>query len=881
MFVTLLLLGCAPDPFPPKPDTLTGDGLFTQGCPEAGRATARTLREIGEQPWGPDTLAAPGDILLMNARAAFVVQGPDDPRTYYHYGGLPIDAVAVDGCEQAGPEILGELGLLVGQLNLAEFGQSSMHMIRGDSIEIVSDGSDGGPAVVDVHGTDDRFWLVELTLMRSTYENGGRKPLGELYGLDITVRYTLAPDDAALQIDVLLGGEPVTAGTANEGFLVGAVAFPSDHTDNTAWASGSLELSGIGFDTGVLWSGDASPTGSTALAMPGAAMARTEIAGVTVLVDVNHVAAPLEVGDEAAFALAVGPTDGASAGAGLEPYIDDPTPGLEATWHDLSGAVADPGGRPVAGARVEVAVRNDDEWRTVTTLVTDAEGRFSGRAVTVAGSDWRLVASGAGRDDGEALIVGASVATDLTLAIGALGGITVAATDGDGGPLPVRIELERDDGYTTFAFPTPQDPDVPVPPGHYTAYVSRGYEHSVVTTEFTVPDDGTTAVTVELPRVVDTTGWASFDSHVHSGPSADSTVLPIDRMRTAAGSGLDLVISTDHEAIIDLSGFVTEAGLDDWLVYGLGSEITATIPEHTNAWPFPVTDTVRGDPVRWYSLAFGDIFAAQRARGASVVQMNHARVNGECGILCVLEWDRMSEPPAMDDPEALGLAPGTAVWSWDFDSFEVLNGLRSPYLEEADPLHTGALVDWFAFHNLGHRVTGVGVTDVHGMDTPGTPRTFVTVPDDTAFTADDAAEGTLAGAAQISAGAFARVTVDGAGPGETASVSDGEAELWLHVEALPEIDVTRVDVLVNCDLAHTRAATAPSELVKLDETLPLLLTEDAYIVVIAVGEGAMPRGLEGYDAAEVPRVIVNPIFVDVDGDGVWTAPGAKTCDWAP
>lgn len=876
MFVTLLLLGCAPKPVPENPTVPTGDGLFEQGCPEAGRAAARTLTEVTERPWGPDALAAPGDVLLVNERAAFVIQAPDDPRTYYHYGGLPIDAVAVDGCEQAGPEILGELGLLVGQLDLADFGQSSMHMIRGDSIEVVSDGSDGGPAIVDVHGTDDRFWLVELTLMRTAYENGGRKPLGELYGLDITVRYTLAPGDAALQIDVLLGGEPVT-----EGFLVGAVAFPSDHTDNTAWASGSLDLSGIGFDTGVLWSGDASATGSTALAMPGAAMARTEIAGVTVLVDVNHVAVPLEVGDEAAFALAVGPTDGASASAGLEPHIGDPTPGLAATWHDLSGSVLDPAGRPVSGAHIDVATAEGDAWRTVTTMVADADGHFSGRTVTVAGRDWRLVASGPGRDDGDAVIVAASAATDLTLDVGAVGAITVAATDGDDAPLPVRIELERDDGYTTFGFPTPQDAVVPVPPGHYTAYVSRGYEHALVTTEVTVPDDGNTVMFVSLPRLVDTTGWASFDSHVHSGPSADSTVLPVDRMRTAAGSGLDLVISTDHEAIIDLSGSVTDAGLDAWLVYGLGSEITATIPEHTNAWPFPVTDTVRGDPVRWYSLAFGDIYAAQRARGASVVQLNHARVNGECGILCVLEWDRMSEVPAMDDPEALGLAAGTAVWSWDFDSFEVMNGLRSPYLDPDDPLHTGALVDWMAFHNLGHRVTGVGVTDEHGMDTPGTPRTFVVVPDDTAFTADDAAEGTLAGAAQISAGAFARVTADGAGPGEIVRVTAGATDLRLHVQALPEIDVTRVDVLVNCDLAATLAATDPGGVVKLDETVSLALPDDAYIVVIAVGEEPMPRGLEGYAASDVPRVIVNPIFVDADGDGAWTPPGPKTCDWEP
>ena len=52
-------------------------------------------------------------------------------------------------------------------------------------------------------------------------------------------------------------------------------------------------------------------------------------------------------------------------------------------------------------------------------------------------------------------------------------------------------------------------------------------------------------------------------------------------------------------------------------------------------------------------------------------------------------------------------------------------------------------------------------------------------------------------------------------------------------------------------------------------------------MVIAMGENAMPRGLEDDDAATVPRVVVNPTFADADGNGVWTAPGAKGCDWVP
>jgi len=71
--------------------------------------------------------------------------------------------------------------------------------------------------------------------------------------------------------------------------------------------------------------------------------------------------------------------------------------------------------------------------------------------------------------------------------------------------------------------------------------------------------------------------------------------------------------------------------------------------------------------------------------------------------------------------------------------------------------------------------------------------------------------------------------------------------------------------------------------VKLDTnaTLELPTGSDSYVVVVAIGEGAMPRGLTDYDAGAVPRVITNPILVDGDGDGLYSGPGAKGCGWAP
>lgn len=889
LLAALLLGGCDPPPSdpgtPPGDDDSspaeTGDGLFLRGCPEPRRAAARVLVDPAERPWGPNGLAAPGDVLLVNSAAAFVIQSPDEPRTYYHYGGTPIDAVAVQGCEQAGPEVFDEMGLALGRLDLAEFTGSSLHQFRGDSVEIVDDGSGGGPAVVDVHGTDDRFWLVELTLVREVYESGGRKDLGDLYGLDVTVRYTLEPDSAVLRAEVSLSGQPVV-----DGFMVGALVFPSDHTPTHAFSGGDLSIGGFRIETGVPWFAAGADDGASAVAMPGASMARVGVAGVTALIDVQHALIPLEVSGGAApvtpFLVAVGALDAASASAALEAHLAEPLPGREVGWADVSGTVADPSGVPVPGATVVVASQDDGgSWRTLDGLVTAEDGSFRGR--TLALGPWRLAATAEGRDGGAEVEISPGEGA-VALGIGARGDLVVEATDGEGGELPVRVELERDDGRVEVRYVAPGGGSVPLAPGRWTAYASRGYEHALATAEVTVPEGGAGQLEVALPRLVDTAGWASMDSHVHAEPSADSTTLPVDRMRSAAAAGLDAVITTDHEAIVDLSAAVSKAGLQDHLLAVLGSEVTATVPEHTNAWPFPPrSEHPRGEPVVWYGLGLDGIFQAERERGAQVVQLNHSRVNGECGLLCMLDWDRVSEWPGPVDPTAVGLPEGTEIWSWDFDSFEVMNGLRSPFLVEGDPRRTGAFTDWLSFHNLGHRVTGVAVTDVHGIDIPGSPRTYVAVPDDGpgGFTADDLARGVLEGAAVISAGAFARVLAGGAGPGGLATAKGGSVDLWIRVEALPQVDVARVDVLVDCDAALSLAAPWPDEVVKLDETVTLDLSRDAYVVVVGFGAGAMPRGLDGYDPGELPRFVSNPIFVDVDGDGAWTAPGQKACGWEP
>ncbi len=317
-----------------------------------------------------------------------------------------------------------------------------------------------------------------------------------------------------------------------------------------------------------------------------------------------------------------------------------------------------------------------------------------------------------------------------------------------------------------------------------------------------------------------------------------------------------------------------------------GEEVTATLPEHTNMVGVSADPSHRrGRPVKWQGLDIKQIFDAERERGAGFVALNHPRKG--CNWLCLIGWDRLKVAPTLQDPTFVGLPAGATLWTWDFDAVELLNGMDAAlFVDPKHPNRTGTFDDWMSFWNGGHAIAGLAVTDVHGDDPPGAPRTYFAVPSDdlSKFETKWLVDAVKAGRTVAGAGAFVRVSIGGKGPGELApssAVQGGEATLQLKVEALKTIDVSRVVVLVNCDTALDLKATKPNETVKLDVQTKLPLSKDAHVVVVVFGKEPMPLGFEQVDANRVPRAITNPIRVDVDGDGIWTAPGGKTCAFVP
>lgn len=868
----LLLAAC--------PDVATDAPLDTDTtCAWSTQAHAAVLAEGDWTPTGPDALARPGDLLLANAHAAFVIQGPDSPRTYYHYGGIPIDAVPMSGCTQTAPETFGEVGILPASLNLLDFNNSSMRQFRADRVEVIDDGSDGGTAHVRFVGTDDRFWLVDHALTRNEAQSGGKRPLSGPLGIEITVDYRLPRDRPVLEVDITVRN---TTNVQSQ-VLVGALMFPSDLTPWQVYTVDSLSFGGFGLQMGVPWFSMSSGETAYAFAMDTTNMSWTNVSGANALLDAAAVLddsstmAPAgQPGDAftARWYLATAP--GAENAATTALHASRPTFNREPyQLRRVSGRVTGGQGPAIVDVLRE---RPSGSAGILDQIRTAEDGTFSGMVPDVGVLSLRARSGTYPMSETVPLASGLVDVDDVTLALGPVGGFRVEATDGTT-PMPAEVNVYRE-GVRWFTFYAPPGGETwPIPVGDWEVSVTRGYEFEPLQTAVTITEGGESLVQATLLRVVDTEGWVSVDGHVHTSPSPDSTVLPERRFATVAAAGLEVMMQTDHEIIVDLQDELAASPWAGFLATVLGEEVTATNPEHLNMFGITVSpeDGARGNPVRWYGRDIAELYQAMRERGAGVVQMNHPE------WMNVVRYDGLTGAPLETDPTRFGFEAGQALWSWDMDAIEIQNGFKFILGDASRPGTSGLFRAWQSFFNLGHRVTGMGASDVHGMDTPGEARTYVPSSDALdAFVEGPLLQAILEGRALTSTGAFVRMSVGNdtvgfdASMGDTVTLTD-DVTVRMNVQALSGIHIDHVYVFANCDVVAVVDTTDPDAVVKLDDAVTLDLDADAHITLVVMGSGSYPRGLD-QPGANVARAITNPVFVDVDGNGVFDPPGGKACD---
>jgi hypothetical protein len=124
----------------------------------------------------------------------------------------------------------------------------------------------------------------------------------------------------------------------------------------------------------------------------------------------------------------------------------------------------------------------------------------------------------------------------------------------------------------------------------------------------------------------------------------------------------------------------------------------------------------------------------------------------------------------------------------------------------------------------------------------------------------------------VSTGPFARLTVDGAQVGDLLTNTSGTALVDALVDAPDWIDVARVRIYVNGQVAQERPVT-PGLSPLWHARFPLVLPPgDAWVALEAVGAIPLPTAVIGEHGGGgvLPYALTNPVFVDGDGDGKWT-----------
>jgi hypothetical protein len=426
---------------------------------------------------------------------------------------------------------------------------------------------------------------------------------------------------------------------------------------------------------------------------------------------------------------------------------------------------------------------------------------------------------------------------------------------------------------------------VPVPPGSYDVVVTRGPEFSHLRIPVRALAGETTPAAGRLTRLVDSRGWISTDFHNHSTESGDNTTGTEDRLINLAAEHVEFAPATEHNRIVDWAPTLARLGLQDLVATVPGIELTGQ-GAHLNAFPFqPHPRTQDGGGPAWHkdprvnAMVLRDFQGHEPSRW---VQINHPDM--------IENWvDRDGDGRADGGYTGLtALLDAAETWGLGILTNTPYRLARSPNGKDA-VLPQREFV-WLQLLNQGHHLPCVAVSDAHGIHGAGVGgwRTYVRSTTDDPARVDwrEIARNARAGRSFVTTGPFLEVsTEDGTGPGGTTRASAG-VRLHVRVQCTDWIRIDRVQVLVNGrqpDRLNFTRATHPDAfrdgVVQFDRTIGVPLSQDAHVIVVAIGEQSNLATGFGTSAQANwnPCAYHNPIYVDIDGNG-WQ-PNHDTLGW--
>jgi hypothetical protein len=444
---------------------------------------------------------------------------------------------------------------------------------------------------------------------------------------------------------------------------------------------------------------------------------------------------------------------------------------------------------------------------------------------------------------------------------------------------------------------------VAIPPGSYRLTATRGFEHDIeaLDVEVSGPGSEVRVLPFSLPRVIGFRGIVSADLHVHAQASDDSGMTNEARLRSFVAEGVDVIVTTDHDHLGFFAPALDALGVRGRIRVIQGVEVTSSAPSpaapwsigHHNAWPIPYAPLAhrRGAPPS-QNMTVADLYASLRhTYGARVVQLNHPReANPEIvdqgaffSHLGTAGEGYDPTRPIDSPPNDRLLEPSSdgSTRAVDFDAMEVMNGRSfAQYL--------WMRADWHSLLRQGLLRTGTANSDTHGPDQPaGYPRNYVYLDADQPEWDEGRWNAAIRQGRTFGTNGplIAVFTANGARMGDLVAAPGGIAIVELGVAAAPWVPVEEVRLLANGEVVRRYAAAdlAADAVVRVRDRAELALEKDVFLTL----EAGVPLDVDpqswatergGVYAATiapgfVPTAFANPIFIDVDGDGDFDAPG--------
>jgi hypothetical protein len=444
------------------------------------------------------------------------------------------------------------------------------------------------------------------------------------------------------------------------------------------------------------------------------------------------------------------------------------------------------------------------------------------------------------------------------------------------------------DNVISLASESTDPREVALAPGRYRVLATRGLEYDVTHTELTLAAGESRALEIAPPRrAIETAGWIGADLHVHSAESMDAALPLPEQLAAFAAHGGEVVVTTEHDRIVDSRPVIARLGLTDRIASVIGAEVTGTFHGgetpftigHLNAFPLPWRRTAnRGGAPRSEGVRVRGVIREVRAAQGEpphapsalpFVQINHPRQRKPDQVGDGAFFSHLGVAGEPFDPAAplasernlslVEVGPG-GLRDVDFSGIEVLNGKRL----DRYPL---ARADWLSLFLQGERRTATANSDSHSRgEVVGVPRNYVAVPDDAIAAFDEAAflASLRAGRSFGTSGPLVFAELAGAGPGEI--FVGGAGTLTVEVRAAPWVPVRELRVYVNALLEATRAIRAGER-----ASVPLRFARDGFVFVEVRGDadGVYRDVLPG----NAPFAFTNAILVDANRDGSWQPPG--------